>query len=102
MRALIIGGTGSFSTRVTQKALERGHDVMVYARGQRPLLDGLPARFFSAQRSELRQQADALAAFAPEVVVDSICFNPAQAEDLVALFPSVRRLVLISTVDVYG
>lgn len=102
MRVLIIGGTGSFSTRITQKAIERGHDVMVYARGQRPLLDGLPARFLRAERSELRQQADALAAFSPEVVVDSICFNPAQAEDLVALFASVRRLVLISTVDVYG
>lgn len=102
MRALIIGGTGSFSTRVTQKALERGHEVMVYARGQRPLLEGLSARFLRAERGELRRQADALAAFAPEVVVDSICFNPAQAEDLVSLFGSARRLVLISTVDVYG
>jgi nucleoside-diphosphate-sugar epimerase len=102
MRVLIIGGTGSFSTRVTQKALERGHEVMVYARGQRPLLGGLSAKFLRAERGELRQQAAALAAFAPEVVVDSICFNTAQAEDLVALFASVRRLVLISTVDVYG
>jgi uncharacterized protein YbjT (DUF2867 family) len=30
MRDLVIGGTGSFSRRVTQKALERDHDVLVY------------------------------------------------------------------------
>jgi nucleoside-diphosphate-sugar epimerase len=102
MRVLIIGGTGSFSTRVTQKALERGHDVMVYARGRRPLVDGLRARMFLAERSALRQHGAALREFAPEVVVDSICFSAADAEDLVALFPAVRRLVLISTVDVYG
>jgi uncharacterized protein YbjT (DUF2867 family) len=39
MRVLVIGGTGSFSTRITQKALERGHEVLVYSRGRRPLLD---------------------------------------------------------------
>lgn len=102
MRVLIIGGTGSFSTRVTQKAIERGHDVMVYARGRRPLLDGLKARFLQAERGELRQRAAELAAFGPDVVVDSICFNPAQAQDLVALFGSTRRVVMISSVDVYG
>ncbi|HTV24743.1 MAG TPA: NAD-dependent epimerase/dehydratase family protein [Polyangiaceae bacterium] len=102
MRVLVIGGTGSFSTRVTQKALERGHDVLVYARGRRPLLDGLPARRLHADRAELRAQAAEVARFGPDVVVDSICFDPTRAEDLVALFGAARRVVLISSVDVYG
>jgi nucleoside-diphosphate-sugar epimerase len=102
MRVLVIGGTGSFSTRVTQKALERGHEVLVYARGQRALQPGLAVRTLHAERSALRSRARELESFSPDVVVDSICFNPAQAEDLVALFSSVRRLVLISSVDVYG
>jgi nucleoside-diphosphate-sugar epimerase len=102
MRILIIGGTGSFSTRVTQKSLERGHEVMVYARGRRPLADGLKARMFRAERSALREQGAELRKFAPDVVVDSICFNAADAEDLVASFPHVKRVVLISSVDVYG
>jgi nucleoside-diphosphate-sugar epimerase len=102
MRVLLIGGTGSFSTRITEKALERGHDVLVYARGLRPLAPGLSARLFRAERGALREHAAELSRFAPEVVVDSICFSAADAEDLVALFPNVRRLVLISTVDVYG
>jgi len=35
-------------------------------------------------------------------VIDSITYRPPQAEDLAALFPRARRVVLISTVDVYG
>jgi nucleoside-diphosphate-sugar epimerase len=102
MRILLIGGTGSFSTRITEKALERGHEVLVYARGLRPLAAGLNARLFRAERRALREHAAELARFAPDVVVDSICFSATDAEDLVALFPNVQRLVLISTVDVYG
>lgn len=102
MRVLLIGGTGSFSIRITEKALECGHDVLVYTRGLRPLPAGLNAQLFRAERRALRQHAAELARFAPDVVVDSICFSAAEAEDLVALFPHVRRLVLISTVDVYG
>lgn len=110
MRVLIIGGTGSFSSRITEKAFERGHEVLVYARGKRPLL-GAPlatspaehgVRLLTGERQALRAHAEALSKFAPDVVVDSICFEPARAEDLVALFQGVRRLVLISTVDVYG
>jgi hypothetical protein len=69
MRVLVIGGTGSFSTRVTQKALERGHDVLVYARGRWPLLDGLAVRWLHADRAALRAQEGELARFAPDVVV---------------------------------
>jgi nucleoside-diphosphate-sugar epimerase len=75
---------------------------MVYARGRRPLVDGLRARMLHAERSALREHGAELEEFAPDVVVDSICFSAADAEDLVALFPAVRRLVLISSVDVYG
>lgn len=102
MRVLVIGGTGSFSTRVTQKALERGHEVLIYARGQRPLLGGLSAPLLLGERSALLEHAAALHEFAPDVVVDSICFDPARAEDLVRLFAAARRVVLISSVDVYG
>lgn len=110
MRILIIGGTGSFSSRITEKAFQRGHQVLVYARGRRPLFgaplatgdDGAGVRMLAAERQALREHARELEAFAPDVVVDSICFEPARAHDLVHLFPGARRVVLISTVDVYG
>jgi nucleoside-diphosphate-sugar epimerase len=87
---------------VTQKALALGHDVMVLSRGERPLLDAEGARRLRVDRNQLRAAAPHFEAFDPDVVVDSICFSADQAKDLVALFPEVRRLVLISSVDVYG
>jgi nucleoside-diphosphate-sugar epimerase len=102
MRVLVIGGTGAFSTRITERATELGHEVLVCTRGRRPLPDGLGARLLMSDRAALRDRASELQRWAPDVVVDSICFDPVRAEDLVALFSSARRVVLISTVDVYG
>ena len=102
MRVLILGATGSFTHRVTELALQRGHEVMAVTRGGRPLPGGWKVRALVADRAELRAHGAALAQFAPEVVVDSICFDPERAQDLVALFQSARRVVFISSVDVYG
>ncbi|QJR15249.1 NAD-dependent epimerase/dehydratase family protein [Usitatibacter palustris] len=102
MRLLVIGGTGSFTARVTELATQRGHEVMIVTRGRRAFAVPLTVRALVAERSELRSHATELAAFAPEAVVDSICFEPERADDLVALFPAVKRVVLVSTVDVYG
>ena len=102
MRVLLIGGTGSMSTRIAELAVAMGHDVMVVSRGKRPLPEGLPVKTLVAERADLRSHAADLAQFAPEAVVDSICFEAARAEDLVTLFPKARRVVLISSVDVYG
>ena len=38
MRILIIGGTGIISTGITRLLIERGDDVVLYNRGQRPSL----------------------------------------------------------------
>lgn len=102
MRVLIIGGTGSFSSRVTELATRRGHEVMLVTRGQRPFIGDPRVKMLRGERAELRSHAAALVRFDPEAVVDSICFEPARAEDLTALFPAARRVVLISSVDVYG
>jgi nucleoside-diphosphate-sugar epimerase len=102
MRLLIIGGTGHFSGRITERAVAQGHEVTLYNRGRRPLPPGVDVPVIRDERDELRAHADEIAAFDPQAVVDSICFRPQQAEDLAALFAQARRVVLISTVDVYG
>lgn len=100
MRVLVIGGSGAFSSRLVALAAEAGHGLLVLSRGQRALPGG--ARHVAADRLRLREHAATLRAFAPEVVVDAICFQPAQAQDLVDLFSDARRVVLISSTDVYG
>jgi len=86
--------------RVVEVALAQGHEVMVVTRGLRPVPAGV--RVLQADRTALRSEAKALAAFSPEAVIDAICFQPSQAQDLVELFPQARRVVLVSSVDVYG
>lgn len=90
------------SNRLTSKALAAGHEVVIFSRGNRavPGLEG--AQRILGDREQLRQHSEALHSFDPEVVVDSICFHPDRARDLVDLFPRVHRAVLVSTVDVYG
>ena len=101
MRLLIIGGTGAFSGRITERAVALGHEVVLANRGQRPLPPGLDVPVIRCDRDNLAARADEFAAFAPEAVVDSICFRPEQAQALVDLFQT-QRIVVVSTVDVYG
>lgn len=102
MRVLIIGGTGGLSSRITERALEEGHRVLIYHRGQRGLRPGLAPEEIRADRAELLSRADEIARFDPEAIIDAICFNPTQARDLIAISGRARRVVLISTVDTYG
>ncbi|UFU06474.1 NAD-dependent epimerase/dehydratase family protein [Ruania halotolerans] len=106
MRTVILGGTGAFASRVTQACLERGDEVMVLTRGQRQLAeraaDADRLTFLRADRQNLQAYEGELKAFAPEAVMDAICFTPAHARQLVDLFGAARRVVMISSVDVYG
>jgi nucleoside-diphosphate-sugar epimerase len=102
MRVLIIGGTGGLSSRITERALEDGHRVLIYHRGQRGLRPGVTPEEIRADRAELLSRADEIARFDPEAIIDAICFSPAQARDLIAISGRARRVVLISTVDTYG
>ena len=102
MRVLIIGGTGSFSGRITERAADAGHQVALYNRGQRPLPFGVDATLIRGERDELGLHLGEIAAFAPQAVIDSICFRPDQAQQLAVFFPHVERAILISSVDAYG
>jgi len=102
MRVLIIGGTGSFSGRITERVADAGHQLVLYNRGQRPLPFGVNATLIRGERDELGAHIDQIAAFAPQAVIDSICFRLDQAQQLVDLLPRVERAILISSVDVYG
>ncbi|MBN1643070.1 MAG: NAD-dependent epimerase/dehydratase family protein [Anaerolineae bacterium] len=102
MRTLIIGGTGSFSGRITECAVAHGHEVAIYNRGRRAVPGSGAVTVIEGDRDDLGARADPIAAFAPEAVIDAICFRPEQARDLVAHLGHVQRLILISTVDVYG
>ena len=102
MRVLLLGGTGHMMGRLLESLLARGDEVMIVSRGERALPAHTRLSWLPAERRALHAQGPALAAFAPEAVVDALCFDAADARDLASLFPQARRVVMISSVDVYG
>jgi nucleoside-diphosphate-sugar epimerase len=90
------GAAGS-SAR-TSRALERqGHDVVVFHRGT----TSLPHEIVGDRR-KLGDDASALRAAAPDVVVDLILSSGTQARELMRLFRGhTHRVVALSSCDVY-
>ena len=101
MDVLIVGGTGLISTGITRQAVEAGHDVTLFHRGETD--SELPASVSHVygDRNETAELADAAEEVDPDVVIDMVCFTPEQAEGAVAAFEGVEQFVFCSTVDVY-
>ena len=102
MRVFLIGGTGFTGPALVSELLERGHDVTFLHRGKThdPRTNG--AREIIADRKDGSQLTAAIAAAAPDVVVDMIPFT---AEDATltkrACKDVVSRVVALSSIDVY-
>jgi nucleoside-diphosphate-sugar epimerase len=100
VRLLIIGGTRFLGRALTEDALERGHEVTLFNRGQTN-----PELFPEAERitGDRDGGLDALAGRSWDAVIDTCGYFPrivgASAE---ALADSVSTYVFISTISVYA
>jgi len=103
VRVLVIGGTRFIGPPVVRRLVEGGHEVAVFHRGEtrgEPLPDGV--RRLVGDRRRLGDHAQELRHFAPDVVVDMVPMNGADARGLVDVFRGVAgRVVAISSADVY-
>jgi 2'-hydroxyisoflavone reductase len=99
MRFLIIGGTRFVGRHIAESALERGHEVTVFHRGQTGA-DALPdATHVLGDRDH---DLDRLAEGTWDVTVDACAYVPRQVDELAeALGGRGGRHVFISTVSVY-
>ena len=102
MDILILGGSGTLSSRIAQLALDAGHQVWAVTRGVRPLPAGVHP--LTADRNSEEEMKKALET-APghfDAVIDSICFTADQARLDQKLFAGkANQLVMISTDSVY-
>jgi nucleoside-diphosphate-sugar epimerase len=103
MNVLVIGGTGLISTGVVKALKARGASVTVFNRGKTDDRLGDGVRRVTGDREDpvaLQSLADA----GPwDVVIDMICFRPAQAEAGIRAFAGrCGHFILCSTVCVYG
>lgn len=103
MNVLIVGGTGLISTGIVKHLLARGSNVTLFNRQQREsrLLLDLPV--IVGDRNVPGEFEGRLERERFDVVIDMICFSPAQAEASVRAFAGrTGQLIFCSTVCTYG
>jgi nucleoside-diphosphate-sugar epimerase len=102
-RVLVIGGPGTLSSSTINLLLEKKYEVAVFSRPTR--FHELPSavRTYSGDRSQISALQETFDIFKPDVVIDFICYQPAEADTIKKIVQGkVRQFVFISTVDVYG
>jgi nucleoside-diphosphate-sugar epimerase len=101
MRVLFIGGTGNISAACSRLVLERGHELFVLNRGQRPL--ALPgARVLSADVQDEAAVARVLSGLSFDSVANFIAFTPADIERDLRLFAErTGQYLFVSSTTVY-
>lgn len=102
MQVLVIGGTSFIGPHVVRRLVEAGHTVTVFHRGQTE--SDLPPEVshITGDRRDLASFAAEFKRLAPDVVLDMILFNEAEARTLSETFRGVAgRLVAPSSMDVY-
>jgi nucleoside-diphosphate-sugar epimerase len=101
MRVVVLGGTIFIGRAMVEELHRRGHAVLVVHRGQHEPEDWVPAEHLHVAREELTTVAGELAAFRPDVVIDTMALTRASAEGAVAAVPAGVRTVVLSSMDVY-
>jgi nucleoside-diphosphate-sugar epimerase len=109
-RIVVIGATGHVGTYLVPRLVRAGHDVVALSRGEREPYSP-SAEWGVVERISVDREAEdaagtfgeRIAALAPDVVIDMICFTAASAQQLVdALRPSKPLLLHCGTIWVHG
>jgi nucleoside-diphosphate-sugar epimerase len=104
MNVLIIGGTGLISTGIVKALEERGAAITVFNRGRTDNRLGGGVRHLVGDRQDLPAFERAMAAAGSwDVVIDMICFRPAEAASALRAFAGhCGHFIFCSTVCTYG
>jgi nucleoside-diphosphate-sugar epimerase len=110
MRIVVIGATGHVGTWLVPRLVEEGHTVIAVARGERgPYQDPGIWRFVERVAADRAAEEKAgtfgrrIAALAPDIVVDMICFTAESARHIVdSLRGRVAHYLACGTIWVHG
>ncbi|MET9827949.1 NAD-dependent epimerase/dehydratase family protein [Streptomyces sp. NPDC006385] len=103
MRIAVLGGTRFIGPWVLRGLLARGHEILVFHRGETGCAD-VPDQVchLHGDRAALHDHAAAFAAFRPDLVLDMGAMSRTDARRTVEVFRGLAaRAVMISSVDVY-
>jgi len=102
MKILIIGGTRFIGLATTKALHEAGHTIAVFNRGKNAEAVPEGIQHIEGDRDKLVESADALRAFAPDVVWHNIVLDDQHVRDVQEVFTGVaKRFVMTSSMDVY-
>lgn len=102
MNVFVIGGTRFMGPLVVRALHAQGHRVMIVHRGESRIKLPPGVEHIHADRTRIGDHVQAIGRFAPDVVLDMILLNEAEAVRTVnALSGHTERYVVISSIDVY-
>jgi nucleoside-diphosphate-sugar epimerase len=101
MRILILGGTKFVGPHVVRQLAARGHEITIFHRGvtETELPEGV--RHIHGDFASFPEHLDELKRLSPEVVLDMVPFREEDANRVKAFAGVARRVVVISSQDVY-
>lgn len=103
MKLLVIGGTGRIlGHAIVRRALDAGHEVLVYHRGQHHSARDPDVPHLHGSTLEIADRAHDIRRFGPEAVIDTTQARTDTVASVIAGIKGLaRRYVLVSSGDVY-
>ena len=101
MKVIVLGGTRFIGRAIVEELAGASHDVLIVHRGNLEPDDLVPVQHLHAERTDLAEHRDELAAFHPDAAIDCRALTRADAQIAISALPSGIRLVVISSLDVY-
>ena len=101
MKICIVGGTGNISQPIVKLLLEKGHEVVLFNRGQTTKAP-TGVRVITGDRNNREDFEKKMQAEKFDAAIDMICFNAEEAASSVRAFRGVGWFVQTSTVCTYG
>ncbi len=102
MKALFIGGTGIISEAVSRLAIEKGADLYLLNRGNRPLYIPKGAKVINGDIRDYKSIKEVLKPYSFDVIVDWIAFTPEHVRTDLELFAgNAGQYIFISSASAY-
>jgi nucleoside-diphosphate-sugar epimerase len=101
LRVLFLGGTGFTGPHAVRELVERGHEVVVFHRGEHEAELPQDVRHVHGDLSRWEEHVDDLRSSAPDVVVDMCAYVADEGRRVLDFEGIARRGVVVSSCDVY-